>query len=138
MKENAVTAVPGTTGGVFAGHPGRWKITKMEGGRSEATWTPTADMANPVGNVHGGIIATVIDELTGGAVISAIEAESSPTVSLQVEYLHAIPIGPTYTGVGEVVRVGRAVAIADARILDADAKVLARGTCIFQVPRAKQ
>jgi uncharacterized protein (TIGR00369 family) len=132
-----MTAVPGTTGGLFAGHPGRWKITSMANGRSEATWTPTPDLANPVGNVHGGVIATVIDELTGAAVISAIEAASTPTVSMQVDYLHAIPIGPTYRGFGEVVRVGRAVAIADARIVDADDRVLARGTCIFQVPRPK-
>jgi uncharacterized protein (TIGR00369 family) len=132
-----VTTVPDTTGGLFAG-PGRWKIITMQDGRSEATWTPTPDMGNPVGNVHGGVIATVIDELTGAAVISAIDAESTPTVSLQVEYLHAIPIGGTYRAFGEVVRVGRAVAIADARIVGDDDKVLARGTCIFQVPRRKR
>jgi uncharacterized protein (TIGR00369 family) len=87
--------------------------------------------------VHGGIIATVIDEVTGAAVISSIEAGSAPTVSMNVEFLHAIPIGGTYTAVGEIVRIGRAMAIADARILNEDGKVLARGTCICQIPRPK-
>jgi uncharacterized protein (TIGR00369 family) len=109
----------------------------MEGGKAEVTWTPTPDMANPFGSVHGGIIATVIDELTGAAIISSIDAESAPTVSMNVEYLHAIPIGGTYKGVSEVVRVGRAMAIADARIIDEKGKVLARGTCICQIPRPK-
>ena len=97
----------------YGDSPGRWSIAVTEDGRSEASWTPTPDMANPFGSVHGGIIATVIDELTGAAVISSIEAGSAPTVSMNVEYLHAIPIGGTYTAVGEVVRMGRAMAIAD-------------------------
>jgi uncharacterized protein (TIGR00369 family) len=117
--------------------PGRWKIDLMQEGKSQATWTPTPDMANPFGSVHGGIIATVIDELTGAAVMSSIESGSAPTVSMTVEYLHAIPIGGTYTGVGEIVRMGRAMAIADARILNEEGKVLARGTCIYQIPRPK-
>jgi uncharacterized protein (TIGR00369 family) len=94
-------------------------------------------MANPFGSVHGGIIATLIDEVTGAAVISSIEAGSAPTVSLNVEYLHAIPIGGNYTAVGEIVRIGRAMAIADARILNEEGEVLARGTCICQIPRPK-
>ncbi|MDG2029189.1 MAG: PaaI family thioesterase [Acidimicrobiales bacterium] len=62
---------------------------------------------------------------------------SAPTVSLSVEYLHAIPIGGDYTALGEVVRIGRAMAIVDARILSDDDTVLARGTCIYQIPRPK-
>ncbi len=117
--------------------PGRWKIALMQDGKSEAYWTPTPDMANPFGSVHGGIIATLIDEVTGAAVISSIEAGSAPTVSLNVESLHAIPIGGNYTAVGEIVRIGRAMAIADARILNEEGEVLARGTCICQIPRPK-
>ena len=121
----------------YADSPGRWKSVLMQDGQAEVTWTPTPDMANPFGSVHGGIIATVIDELTGAAVMSSIESGSAPTVSMNVEYLHAIPIGGTYTGVGEIVRMGRAMAIADARILNEEGEVLARGTCIYQIPRPK-
>jgi uncharacterized protein (TIGR00369 family) len=121
----------------YADSPGRWKIVLMQDGQAEMSWTPTPDMANPFGSVHGGIIATVIDEVTGAAVMSSIESGSAPTVSMHVEYLHAIPIGGTYTAVGEIVRMGRAMAIADARILNEEGKVLARGTCIYQIPRPK-
>jgi uncharacterized protein (TIGR00369 family) len=119
------------------GSRARWTFVSMHDGRAEVSWVPTPDMANPVGNVHGGLVATIVDEVTGMAVISMLEAGSAPTVSLHVDYLHAVPIGPTYTVVGEVVRIGRAVAVADARISDAEGKVLARGTCIYQVPRPK-
>jgi uncharacterized protein (TIGR00369 family) len=122
--------------GLFNG-PGRWKVVTMREGKAEASWSPTPDMANPIGNVHGGVVATIIDELTGAAVISMIEAESAPTVSMHVDFLRPIPIGATYTGVGEVIRLGRATAVADARIVDAAGEVLARGTCVFQVPRSR-
>jgi uncharacterized protein (TIGR00369 family) len=121
----------------YADSPGRWKTVLMRDGQAEMTWTPTPDMANPFGSVHGGIIATVVDEVTGAAVTSSIEAASAPTVSLNVEYLHAIPIEGTYTVLGEVVRMGRAMAIVDARIIDEEGKLLARGTCIYQIPRPK-
>ena len=121
----------------YSDSPGRWRAVRIQDGQAEMTWTPTPDMANPFGSVHGGIIATVIDEVTGAAVISSIEAGSAPTVSLNIEYLHPIPIGGTYTAVGEIVRMGRAMAIADARILNEEGKVLARGTCICQIPRPK-
>jgi uncharacterized protein (TIGR00369 family) len=121
----------------YADSPGRWKIVRMQDGQSEMSWTPTPDMANPFGSVHGGIVATVIDEVTGAAVMSSIESGTAPTVSLNVEYLHAIPIGGTYTAVGEIVRMGRAMAIVDGRILNEEGEVLARGTCIYQIPRPK-
>jgi uncharacterized protein (TIGR00369 family) len=56
---------------------------------------------------------------------------------MNIDYLHAVPIGGTYTAVGEVVRLGRAMAVADERILSEEGKVLARGTCINQIPRPK-
>ncbi len=121
----------------YGDSPGRWKFGLVQDGHAEASWTPTPDMANPFGSVHGGIIATVIDEVTGAAVMSSIEASSAPTVSMNVEFLHAVPIGGNYTVVGEIVRKGRAMVIADARILNEEGKVLARGTCICQIPRPK-
>ena len=121
----------------YADSPGRWKSVLMQDGQSEMSWTPTPDMANPFGSVHGGIVATVIDEVTGAAVMSSIESGTAPTVSLHVEYLHAIAIGGTYTAVGEIVRRGRAMAIVDGRILNEEGEVLVRGTCIYQIPRPK-
>jgi uncharacterized protein (TIGR00369 family) len=109
----------------------------MQDGKAEMSWTPTPDMANPFGSVHGGIVATVIDEVTGAAVMSSIESGTAPTVSLSVEYLHAIPIGGTYAVAGEIVRMGRAMAIVDGRIMNEEGKLLVRGTCIYQIPRPK-
>jgi uncharacterized protein (TIGR00369 family) len=121
---------------LYADSPGRWVITSAKEGRSQASWTPTSDMANPFGNVHGGVIATVIDEITGAAIMTSIEAPSAPTVSLHVDYLYGIAIGENYIAIGEIARIGRALAIVDAQILNDEGKVFARGTCMFQIPRS--
>ncbi len=117
--------------------PGRWQFLFSRDGHAETSWTPTPDMANPFGSVHGGIIATLIDESCGAALMPLIETPSAPTVSLQVEYLHAVRIPGTYTVLSDIVRKGRAMAIADARILDDEGTLLVRGTCYFQIPRPK-
>jgi acyl-coenzyme A thioesterase 13 len=121
----------------YAESPGRWEFLSSQDGRAQMSWTPTPDMANPFGSVHGGIIATVIDESCGAALMPLIEAPSAPTVSLNVEYLYAVQIGGTYSVISEIVRKGRAMAIADARIHDEEGKMLVRGTCFFQIPRSK-
>jgi len=56
---------------------------------------------------------------------------------LNVEYLHPVTVGGTYTVLSDVVRRGRAMAIVDARILDEEGKILVRGTSYFQIPRPK-
>lgn len=119
----------------YAESPGRWTFLSSWDGHAEMSWSPTPDMANPFGSVHGGIVATVIDEACGAALMPLIETPSAPTVSLNVEYLHAVQIGGTYTVRSQIVRKGRAIAIADAHILNEEGTMLVRGTCFFQVPR---
>ena len=121
----------------YGDSPGRWEFLESRDGKAAMSWSPTPDMANPFGSVHGGIIATVIDESCGAALMPLIETPSAPTVSLNVEYFHPAPIGGTYSVLSEIVRKGRATAIADARILDDAGTVLVRGTCYFQIPRPK-
>src|SRR6202046_1775049 len=104
--------------------PGHGEFLSSKDGKAEMSWTPTPDMANPFGSVHGGIIATVIDESCGAALMPLIESPSAPTVSLNVEYLHAVPIGGTYTVRSEIVRKGRAMAIVDGELRNDEVTLL--------------
>ena len=113
--------------------PANLTVLSMADGRSEATWTPRRDWANPVGNVHGGYIALLVDDVAGMALMSLI-GTGAPTVSLKVDYLHAMPMDRTYTARGEIVRAGKATAIVDVHVYDPDERLAARGTCYFQLP----
>jgi uncharacterized protein (TIGR00369 family) len=105
----------------------------MADGRSEATWAPSPEWANPVGNVHGGYTALLVDNVAGMALMSII-GTGAPTVSLKVDYLHAMPMGQIYTARGDVVRAGKATAIVDVHVYDPEELLVARGTCYFQLP----
>jgi uncharacterized protein (TIGR00369 family) len=113
--------------------PGKLTVVEMADGKSEATWAPTAELANPVGNVHGGYVALLVDNVAGMALLSII-GTGAPTVSLQVDYLHAMPLDQTYTARGDVVRAGKATAIVDVHVYDPDELLVARGKCFFQLP----
>ena len=115
----------------YAESPGRWQFLSSQDGKAEMSWTPTPDMANPFGSVHGGIIATVIDEATGAALLPSIETPSAPTVSLNVEYLL---LGPHRRDLHRAQRDRTkrpAMAIVDALVENEEGKVLARGTAFF-------
>jgi uncharacterized protein (TIGR00369 family) len=113
--------------------PAHLTAVVMADGRSEATWAPSAEWGNPVGNVHGGYIAVLVDDVAGMALMSLI-GSGAPTVSLQVDYLNPMPLGRTYTARGEVIRAGKATAIVDVHVYDADDLLVARGKCFFQLP----
>ena len=117
----------------YSYRPANLTAVLMADGRSEATWTPSSDWANPVGNVHGGYIALLVDDVAGMALMSLI-GTGAPTVSLKVDYLHALPMGRIYTARGEIVRAGKATAIVDVHVYDPDELLVARGTCYFQLP----
>jgi uncharacterized protein (TIGR00369 family) len=113
--------------------PANLTAVVMADGRSEATWAPSAEWGNPVGNVHGGYIAVLVDDVAGMALMSLI-GSGAPTVSLQVDYLNQMPLGRTYTARGEVIRAGKATAIVDVHVYDVDDLLVARGKCFFQLP----
>lgn len=113
--------------------PANLTVLVMSDGHSEATWAPAPEWGNPVGNVHGGYIAVLVDDVAGMALMSLI-GSGAPTVSLQVDYLNAMPLDRTYTARGDVVRAGKATAIVDVHVYDPDEVLVARGKCFFQLP----
>jgi uncharacterized protein (TIGR00369 family) len=114
-------------------HPRNLTMVSMADGRSEALWDPEPAWANPVGNVHGGYTALLVDDVAGMALLSVI-GSGAPTVNLQVDYLNVMPMGHTYRATGEVVRAGKATALVDVHVYDPEDVLVARGRCFFQLP----
>lgn len=110
-------------------------IDAVEEGRVAFAVEPQEFHYNPIGMVHGGIAATLIDSATGCAVHTTCkQGEGYTTINLNVDFMKAMS---HRTGrvrcEGEVVRRGARVAIADARIVDEAGTVYARGsaTCLI-------
>jgi uncharacterized protein (TIGR00369 family) len=101
--------------------------------------TPQLKHYNPLGSVHGGWYATMLDSALGCAVHTALEAgQGYTTAELGINIVRAASLksGPL-RAIGQVLHVGRQLATAEARIVGADGKLYAHGstTClVFQVP----
>lgn len=92
---------------------------------------------NPMGGVHGGFAATVLDSVTGCAVHSTLEAGVSyGTIDLQVKMLRPVPRDQDLIAEGRSVHVSRNVATSEGTLKSADGKLLATATatCFLKRP----
>ncbi|HUD43873.1 MAG TPA: PaaI family thioesterase [Dokdonella sp.] len=105
-------------------------LSVVEEGRAVFTGTPGEHAYNPIGSVHGGYAATLLDSACGCAVHTRLGAtQTYTTLELKIAYhkaLHAT-VGPIEAE-GRVVSLGRRVAFAEARITDAEGRLYASAT----------
>jgi uncharacterized protein (TIGR00369 family) len=92
-------------------------------------------MSNPVTRaVHGGIYAALIDSTTSCAILARYPGNNL-TIDLRVDYHRPVVIEPDKVthirAIGTVVRVGRTVGTADARVIDSEGNLLASGRGVF-------
>ncbi len=110
-------------------------LVEVDAGRVRLTVRTRPDFANPLGGLHGGITATLLDSAMACAVLSALPAGArSTTVDLAVTFLRSVPLdGTRLTADGEVVHVGRRIATAQGRVRDDTDRLVATATTTCQV-----
>lgn len=107
-------------------------------GATEGTATfegrPDETVLNPMGTVHGGWAATVLDSALGCAVHSTLApGERYTTLELKVNLTRAILPGMSLTATGITLTRGRRTAVAEAKLTDGGGKLFAYGstTCLI-------
>jgi uncharacterized protein (TIGR00369 family) len=113
------------------------KINLVEVSEGSAIFegTPGTHVYNPLGIVHGGYAATLLDSACGCAVHSSLNGlQSYTTLELKVAYHRALTsaTGPVRAE-GKVVSIGRRVAFAEGRITDAAGRLYASATSTLLV-----
>jgi uncharacterized protein (TIGR00369 family) len=105
-------------------------LVEVSEGRAAFTAEPAEYHHNPLGTVHGGIVATLLDSAMGCAVQSLLSAATGyTTLEIKVNYLR--PITSTTGTVrceGTIIHLGGRIATAEARVTDAAGKLYAHGT----------
>jgi len=92
---------------------------------------------NPLGGVHGGFAATVLDSATGCAVHSALGAGVGySTIDLQVKMLRPVPQDQELIAQGKAVHISRNIATSEGTLTSADGKLLATATATCFVKRS--
>lgn len=112
-----------------------FRLVEVSEGRARFEGTPRADFYNPLGTIHGGWAATLLDSALACSVHTTLAAgEAYTTLEIKVNMVR--PIFDT-TGLlaaeGTVVHRGRRTATADARLVDATGRIYAHGstTCLI-------
>ncbi|BDW82322.1 thioesterase [Erythrobacter sp. Dej080120_24] len=83
-------------------------------------------ISNPVlGAAHGGVLAALID-LTGLYTLLMLGTRAKATADLRVDYHRPATAGPLVAR-GQVIKIGRQISVAEARIFGPDDKLLASG-----------
>jgi uncharacterized protein (TIGR00369 family) len=101
------------------------------------TISPSEFHYNPIGVVHGGLAATLLDSAMSCAIHSTLPAGVGyTTVEMKINYVRPITAASgRLRAIGQVIHTGRRVGIAEGKILDDNEKLYAHGTTtclIFQ------
>ncbi len=113
-------------------------LVEAEVGRAVFACEPGEYHYNPIGAVHGGLAATLLDSAMGCAIHTTLAAGAGyTTVELHINYLRPLTRDTgTVRCEGKTIHVGRQLATAEARIVDANGKLYAHGTttCLVFTP----
>lgn len=114
------------------------RLDEVSDGRAVFVLPTRAEFANPLGTLHGGLPATILDSAMGCAVHSTLPAGTSyTTVDLNITFLRPGALdGSEVRAEGVVVHRGRRLSTATGTLWDARGKVLATATtsCLVLPP----
>jgi uncharacterized protein (TIGR00369 family) len=115
-------------------------MTGMAFEEGRVTFTARADgrHLNPMGGVHGGFAATVMDTATGLPVHTMLEAGVGyGTVDLNVKMMRPVPRDQDLVAEGRVTHISKSLAVSEATLKTQDGKLLASATatCFLQRPK---
>ncbi|MGA0569557.1 PaaI family thioesterase [Variovorax sp. VNK109] len=120
-------------------------FTLVEAGDGHAIFqgTPGPAHLNPMGTVHGGWYATLLDSALGCAVHTKMPVgRGYTTAELGVNLVKAIPLKvQRVRAEGRVLHAGRQLATAEAKLYGPDGTLYAHATTtclVFEIPGAKQ
>ena len=114
------------------------ELVEIDEGKAVFAFEPAEFQYNPIGSVHGGVYATLLDSACGCAVQSMLPAGVGYTsLDLSVKFLGTIRVGSgTVTATGTVDHLGKRTALASAELRGPTGRLLASATssCLLLTP----
>ncbi|MFC8292590.1 PaaI family thioesterase [Streptomyces sp. NPDC057242] len=135
LREIAAGRLPGPPIASLLG----FALEEVGDGRVVFSFEPAEEHYNPIGSVHGGVYATLLDSAAGCAVHSTLPRGTAYTsLDLSTRFLRPVTIATgKVRAVGTVLTRGRRTSLAEAGLYDAEDRLLghATSTCmLFPVP----
>jgi len=127
-----VVRVADLESGNFWKHIGMTTVVGVDG-ITRIQLTVNENLKQFYGNLHGGVIAALIDSAIAVAVNQQLDpGEGASTVEIKINYLRSISEG-TLWAEGKVIQKGRKIVVAQGEIKNEAGQILAVGTATFMV-----
>ena len=112
-----------------------FSIAEVEAGRIVMRLVPAGYHYNPLGTMHGGILATLLDSVMGCAVHSTLpQGRAYTSLEIKVNYVRAVTVDSgELSAEGRILHGGRRSAVAEGRVVDARGRLCATAstTCLI-------
>jgi uncharacterized protein (TIGR00369 family) len=115
-----------------------WELKSVDpdAGTIEIAFLATEQFLNPAGVVQGGLLAAMLDDTLGPALVATLGADEwAPTLNLSVQFVRPARPG-TLLGRGRVVNRGKDVALLAGELTDPEGKLVATATASAVIRRA--
>lgn len=104
-------------------------LKEVEEGKLTAEFVIRKEMTNAIGTLHGGVIAGILDDMMGTAVVSLGAKHFYTTINLSVDYFYPGKAGDVVTARAFIVKKGTMIHHAQCELWNlATNKLLAKGT----------
>jgi len=98
----------------------------------EITFKVRENMLNPMGAIHGGAVAAIIDEVLGSQIFLKSDKEANyVSMTMNIDFLKAAKVGDMITGIPEIIRVGRRTANLRCMLQNQKGELIAQGVANF-------
>jgi uncharacterized protein (TIGR00369 family) len=115
----------------------RYGVDGEDLGWAEGAFQPRELAGNPHGSVHAGVHALLLDAAMNFAINAALRGRdrTEATIEMTTELLRPALVGERYLLRGEVTRLARQIAYAEATVTNVDLQLVSRATGTFFIRR---
>jgi uncharacterized protein (TIGR00369 family) len=112
-------------------------IIEVEKGMVKFNAIADGDHLNPLGGVHGGFAATVLDSVTGCAVHTLLDVGVGyGTIDLNIKMMRPIPKNEKLIAEGKVINISKSLGVSEGSLKRLDGKLLATATATCMITRS--
>ncbi len=111
-----------------AGNWLQFTLEQIEKGSVTISLEIRKEMTNPYGNIHGGIMALIMDEVIGWAVVSLDMGTGYTSLNLNVDFLYAIKLGDRLRAKSKVIRAGKKIIHVECTVEDMEGTLLGKAS----------
>jgi len=112
---------------------------ELDDGAATLEMTPSEDMANHAGFVHGGMISALADSAMGRSLRTLKPGVArAMSFDLKLSFISAGKVGERLRAVGRVVHAGRRTAVTECRVEGPGGRLVATASATFAITREKE